>query len=419
LRAILKKEIPGQLVIQMTDQCNAACPQCGMRVTEEYQRTSLDTERIKKILDAAAQHGIRVVSFTGGEPLLHMERLIQLIDYAGNLGIQYIRTGTNGFIFRNSHKPGFNARIRKIAAKLARTPLRNFWISIDSADPETHEKMRGFEGIMQGIEKALPIFHEYGLYPSANLGINRNVGGRITKDLTPKSFFNWADYDAAFLKAYRLSFTHFYQRVIRMGFTIVNTCYPMSISSKEEMKGLKPVYAATSIGDIIRFSRREKELLFKALLEVIPKFRSKIRIFTPLCALHSLSTSYNGANPKVAYGCRGGIDFFFVDARKGRTYPCGYRGNEDFGDLWDLNLKEKSFYASQECRQCDWECFRDPSELFGPFLDGIANPLGLSKRVYGDFNFFKLWGRDLRYYKVCDLFDGRKAPRYQRMQIAA
>lgn len=39
LSPILRGRIPGQLVIQYTDLCNVACPQCSMRKTENYQRS--------------------------------------------------------------------------------------------------------------------------------------------------------------------------------------------------------------------------------------------------------------------------------------------------------------------------------------------------------------------------------------------
>lgn len=64
-----------------------------------------------------------------------------------------------------------------LAERLSKTNLRNLWISIDSADASTHEQMRGLHGVIEGIKIALPIFHEYGIFPAANLGINRNMGG--------------------------------------------------------------------------------------------------------------------------------------------------------------------------------------------------------------------------------------------------
>ena len=181
-------EFPGQLVIQITDRCNASCPQCGMRVTESFKRTSLSSREIYQILEDASRKRFQAVSFTGGEPFLDMERLIDLIDYAGKLGIPYIRTGTNGFIFRNPNRPDFEKKISNIAQALSKTNVRNVWISIDSSIPYVHEEMRGFEGVVEGIKRALPLFHENGIYPSANLGINRNIGGSLTRDLNRKDF---------------------------------------------------------------------------------------------------------------------------------------------------------------------------------------------------------------------------------------
>ena len=117
---------------------------------------------------------------------------------------------------------------------------------------------------------------------------------------------------------------------------MANTCYPMSIDVPECEQGLSAVYAATTVAEIVRFSRMEKQVLFKALSTVIRRFRSRIRIFSPLCSLEALIRQYRPEHSeRSTYGCRGGVDFFFVNAADGHTYPCGYRGNEDFGRLWD------------------------------------------------------------------------------------
>jgi hypothetical protein len=72
--------------------------------------------------------------------------------------------------------------------QLANSSLRNFWISLDSAVDRVHDAMRGFPGVVAGIAKALPIFHQAGIYPAVNLGINRNVGGDATRLLHRKEF---------------------------------------------------------------------------------------------------------------------------------------------------------------------------------------------------------------------------------------
>jgi hypothetical protein len=47
---------------------------------------------------------------------------------------------------------------------------------MDSAGPERHERLRGLPGVIRGIERVLPLMHAAGLYPAANLGINRYMG---------------------------------------------------------------------------------------------------------------------------------------------------------------------------------------------------------------------------------------------------
>lgn len=397
---MLRGRIPGQVIIQYTDSCNALCPQCSMRKTEGFFRSKLSELEVRKIIDSAARQNIQAISFTGGEPFLYEEELLQHIQYATKKKIPFIRTGTNGFMFRDSDSSDFEERIHNFAEALSKTKLRNFWISIDSAEAETHEKMRGLDGVIKGIEKALPIFHLYDIYPSANLGINRNMGGfgRISMKMTDPEVF----YEEA-----REAFERFYQFIMNLGFTIVNACYPMSMSGVEETK-IKAVYGAVSSSGIVSFTNAEKIQLFKALMDTIPKFRSGIRIFTPLASLYALIKQYEG-DAHFSMPCRGGIDFFFVDAKDGNTYPCGYRGNENFGKFYDINIGELN--AKPFCKACDWECFRDPSEIIEFLIQSLRNPTLYLNSNFKDSNYKKLWREDLRYYKDCDFFDGRKSIR--------
>jgi hypothetical protein len=269
--------------------------------------------------------------------------------------------------------------------------------------------MRGFPGLIKGIEKGLSIFHDYGLFPAANLGINRRVGADLTEDLPTRSEMGEEEYLQLFYHRFQEGFRRFFRFVIDLGFTMVNMCYPMSFEPETfhtENATLKPVYAANSTDGVVRFGAREKTYLFKAIADTIPEFRAQIRIFTPRSSLMALHRQYSQVGDSLSYPCRGGIDFFFIDAKDGNTYPCGFRGSENMGKFWEMNIDERNPQAY--CRLCDWECFRDPSELFGPVLEGVTSPFRLLKRFKQDASFLRLWAEDLRYYRACDLFDGRK-----------
>ncbi len=412
LADLFRKRLPGQVVIQITDRCNASCPQCGMRASEKFSRSKLPLEHVKRILDSAAEKGVQVVSFTGGEPFLFPDELIEMIRYAGEAGIRCIRTGTNGFFLRGGSGEKGRSRIARIAESLAATRLRNLWISLDSAVPSVHERMRGLPGVVEGIEWALPIFHSYGIYPAVNLGINRHIGGESAADAC-RSPLETLEQERAFSEFFKEAFRRYYRFAIDLGFTMVNACYPMSVDVDRSANDLNAVYAATSADDVVRFTRKEKALLFEALMEVIPEFRHKIRIFSPRVSLLALHREYSHDESRAAYPCRGGVDFFFVDSRDGNTYPCGYRGCENMGRFWDLDRGGSAAEAS--CTLCDWECFRDPSELAGPLLQGASNPRSLWKKARCDQEYFRVWTQDLKYYRACDFFDGRKPPNSHRL----
>jgi hypothetical protein len=240
-------------------------------------------------------------------------------------------------------------------------------VSIDSADPKTHEEMRGLKGVIKGIEIALPILHKHGIYPVANLGINRNIAG--LGKISPKITDNTELY-----QRFREAFESFYNFIIDLGFTMTNACYPMSVKENENTE-LNAVYGASSQNEVVSFNSEEKIQIYEALM-----------------------------NSEDSLPCRGGIDFFFMDAVSGNTYPCGYKGNENLGKFYDIDINKinnKPF-----CKACDWECFRDPSEMIGFFAKTIKSPLSTINSK--DPVYRQLWKQDLKYYRRCDYFDGRK-----------
>ncbi len=404
LYALGRGRIPGQVIVQMTDRCNAQCPQCEMRVSHRFERASLDKQNIERILEAAAKRGVVAVSFTGGEPFLHFDTLIEMIRRAGDLGIPLIRTGTSGYFLRHHKQKDFRRKVEEIAGILANTPIRNFWFSIDSADASAHDKIRGFPGVFEGIAKSIPIFHEHGIWPTANLGVNRFLGGSTLRLAENPSQNQRDEFYANCIEA----FARFYRTVIDTGFTIVNFCYPMSIESQPE-SNLDSVYLASSADDMVNFRREEKALLFKAMSEAVAKYRDRIRIFTPRNMLHSLVRQYQYGE-EHGYACRGGKDFFFISAADGNTYPCGFRANDNLGKYW--SMPDASRNSEGHCTRCDWECFRDPSNTLGPIYELSHSPGKLIKRLLDDRDWTRLWWQDLQYQRAADFCNGRLAPDY-------
>jgi hypothetical protein len=169
----------------------------------------------------------------------------------------------------------------------------------------------------------------------------------------------------------------------------------------------KPAYGAISDDIMVSFSPRELRLVFRALLETIPAFRKSIRIFTPLSALYALSRENSR---DLLFPCLGGICYFYMDSRDGHIYPCGYRGDEDRGASV-AELRTASGGQKPFCKKCHWECFMDPSQLFGIFRYMIRHPRDAFFGKAFDRRIPRLWFEDVKYYLACDLFDGRKPPK--------
>ncbi len=400
MRILRWKGRPRQVVVQLTDRCNARCAQCGMNAANPVARGDMDIEVAKRVVDHCAALGVAALSFTGGEPFLAGDRLFTLLDYAGRAGIDYLRTGTNGYLFARSGEPGFMDRVTRLAQNLARTRVRNFWISLDSADPATHEANRGLPGLVEGLARALPILAGHGIQATANLALNRFMGGPVPLSGHPEAFY----------QAARQALARFFDKAADLGFTMANCCYPMSDADRD--KGTQAVYAATAADSRVTFSDVEKRELFRAVLDTVPLYRGKIRIFTPLSAMYALWRQYNYP-PRPARPCLGGVSFFYVD-RHGDAFPCGYRGAENLGPFWRLDPKRLD--GQPHCRACDWECFRDPSELLGPLGDVASGPGSLLRLARTDARQLRLWLSDVRYFAACRQFDGRLAPDMARLK---
>jgi MoaA/NifB/PqqE/SkfB family radical SAM enzyme len=374
-----------------------------MRREAKIPRTDLPAETVRRALRDCAEKGVEAVSFTGGEPFINIPAMLALLDYAGGLGIPYLRSGTNGYMFAPGGDAAGLDRLIPFADSLAKSALRNFWISMDSADTATHERLRGLPGVIDGIGKALPVFHARGLYPAVNLGINRHIAG----DLIPRPGDRREEY--AFYRSFRRGFRAFFAKAVDMGFTMANVCYPMSFAGLDPGTGT-PAYGAISGDPMVNFSRRELRLVFRALLETIPAFKASIRIFTPLSTLYILSRK----NPRdLLFPCLGGICYYYMDSRDGHIYPCGYRGDEDLGASV-AELGTGSGAQQPFCEKCHWECFMDPSQLFGILRRVIRHPLKVLAGKVLDRRLLRLWLGDLKYYLGCGLFDGRKPPRKRR-----
>src|SRR5207249_10756928 len=89
---------PNYLSFAGTYQCNLTCAHCCVPI-EWPDRLPIDVAL--RFLEDCADHGIRTLGFTGGEPFLYADFLKALCRQAVELGFRFDKIMTNGVWFDN------------------------------------------------------------------------------------------------------------------------------------------------------------------------------------------------------------------------------------------------------------------------------------------------------------------------------
>ena len=157
------------LYFYLTEGCNLACRHCwmGPRFDATGNRyPTLPVELFETAIREARPLGLSGVKLTGGEPLLHphFTRLLQIVRREElKLIIE-----TNGLLCTP-----------EIAAEIAKSPDRFVSVSIDGADAETHEWVRGVPGSFNAARQAVNNLVAAGIRPQLIFTVMRRNAGQV------------------------------------------------------------------------------------------------------------------------------------------------------------------------------------------------------------------------------------------------
>jgi radical SAM protein with 4Fe4S-binding SPASM domain len=124
--------------------CNMRCPHCYAAAVSEPSPTDLDTAEALALVDDLAEAGVRVLIFSGGEPLLRGD-LFTLIERARDLGISP-QLSTNGVLIDE-----------RVARRLAQAGVAYAGVSIDGLrdfNDEYRGLSGGYDDALQGLRNA-------------------------------------------------------------------------------------------------------------------------------------------------------------------------------------------------------------------------------------------------------------------------
>ncbi|WP_324736420.1 radical SAM protein [Thermococcus sp. SY098] len=141
---------PFLIVWNFTNMCNLRCQHCYQRADKPLS-SELSLKEKLNLVEQLDKAGVAAVALSGGEPTIH-PHFLRIVRELSNRGI-HTSVATNGWTFANKEelKRAINAGIKYVE------------VSVDSANPERHDKFRGIPGSWEHAIKALENAVELGV----------------------------------------------------------------------------------------------------------------------------------------------------------------------------------------------------------------------------------------------------------------
>jgi MoaA/NifB/PqqE/SkfB family radical SAM enzyme len=140
------QRLPTTATIAITHRCQCRCQHCSAADFMRSERPEVSPERMFRLIDEAQELGVVTMIFVGGEPLLHprIYDYIKYVDYKESRPMIF----TNGLLLTEDR-----------VQKLVDAGLYSLFISIDSPNPEEHNRLRGvkecFQKAMEGAKRCI------------------------------------------------------------------------------------------------------------------------------------------------------------------------------------------------------------------------------------------------------------------------
>jgi len=139
--ALFKRKIPMAVTIGVTTGCQCHCVHCSAKGRSK-SRPDLSLEELRRTVQQCIDLGVANITFTGGEPLLRddLEQIVSSVPPDQAISQVF----TNGF-----------ALTPERAKSLKDAGIFGVQISLDSADPAEHDRLRGLDGAFRAVEEGV------------------------------------------------------------------------------------------------------------------------------------------------------------------------------------------------------------------------------------------------------------------------
>lgn len=145
--------------LAITKKCVLQCEHC-YEWENLNKKDVLSKEKLKQIVDKLQAKGVSQIQFSGGEPLLKVNVLIDVIKNVENKTDFWI--ATSGFKVTNDN-----------AKKLKQAGLTGVIISLDHFNPEKHNEFRHFKDAFYWVEQAVHNAHKNNLVVALSICVTK------------------------------------------------------------------------------------------------------------------------------------------------------------------------------------------------------------------------------------------------------
>ncbi len=146
---------------ETTRRCPMRCRHCRGSARDEVHDGELDADEGKKVIDAVAATGCRMLIFTGGEPLTRPD-LYPLLEHAGARGLRTALAACG---------PSLD---EAAANRLRKAGVARISVSLDGHTAEAHDRFRGVDGAFAATLEGLDNARRAGLPFQVNTTVTRS-----------------------------------------------------------------------------------------------------------------------------------------------------------------------------------------------------------------------------------------------------
>ncbi len=151
---------PFLVVWNFTNMCNFRCKHCYQRADKPLPTELSLREKLRVVADLDAA-GVAAIALSGGEPTIHPD-FFPVVRAAASRGM-YVAVATNGWMLADE----------KFAEKAKKAGVRYVEISIDSADPDRHDRFRGVPGAWRRAVQAARNCVKLGIHTAIAVTLTR------------------------------------------------------------------------------------------------------------------------------------------------------------------------------------------------------------------------------------------------------